>query len=538
MLDWLENRIGLKSGWRRFFYERLPAKVGWPHVLGSVLLALLAFQFLTGVLLSFVYSPSPQGAHRSVQYLMEQMQGGALLRGLHYWGASFLVVVAGLHLIRTFLYAAYRKPRELTWIAGLLLLVCILAFGQTGYLLPWDQRSYWGTNVTIQIIDTIPLVGPALAHLIRGGESVGALTLSRFYSIHVILLPLVTVLLVTAHLFFVRRFGITTPWSRTGMEAPRETPFYPYQMVRDSVAAFLVLCLLLFFAWQLHAPLDPPADPSDTTFAPRPDWYFLFLFQMLRYFEGKWEVIGTFVIPAFLTLALFSIPFFDRNPRRELRYRPFALTFLFLAIFLWSWLTYSAIQQHAARPVQGLAGILPPRAERIKRPSEVGGLYLLKQQCFECHSMTVLGDKPDLQTLARSYFPTGSAWFQQHFQQQGREILLRDKEVEELISVLRVVTGDRPDLLSSIPSRVRFGAHFLYNSSCLNCHKIDGQGGKHPEVPSPDLTLRLIRTKEWHMKHIYDPQSVVRNSKMPPFFHYEPHEYEALAQYILYLHTP
>ena len=539
MLNWLEDRIGLKSNWHRFFYERLPAKVGWPHVLGSVLLALLGFQFLTGLLLSFIYSPSPQGAHRSIHYLMEQMQGGAWLRSLHYWGASFLVVAAGLHLIRTFLYAAYRKPRELTWIAGLLLLFCILAFGQTGYLLPWDQRSYWGTTVTIQIINTIPLIGPVLAHLIRGGESVGALTLSRFYSIHVILLPIITILLVTMHLFFVRRFGITAPWSRTGAEAPRETPFYPYQMVRDSAAAFLVLCLLCLFAWQLYVPLDPPADPSDTTSVPRPDWYFLFLFQMLRYFEGKWEVVGTFFIPALLTFTLFSLPFLDRNPRRELRYRPFAVTLLLIGVSLWAWLTYAAIRETPPSPdVQGLAGILPPRAERIKRPSEVGGLYLIQHRCFECHSMTVLGDRPDLQTLARNQFPTGSTWFQQHLQQQRRETLFSDKEVEELMSVLRVVTGDRQDLLSSIPPRVRFGAHFLYNSSCLNCHKIDGQGGWNPEVPSPDLTLRVLRTKEWHMKHIYDPQSVVRNSKMPPFFHYEPHEYEALAEYILYLHTP
>lgn len=539
MFNWLENRIGLKSGWHRFLNERLPAKVGWPHVLGSILLALLGFQFLTGFLLSFVYSPSPQGAHPSVRFLMEQMQGGAWLRGLHYWGASFLVVFAGFHLIRTFLYAAYRKPRELTWFAGLLLLFCILAFGQTGYLLPWDQRSYWGTTVTIQIISTIPLIGPALAHLIRGGESVGAMTLSRFYSIHVILLPIITILLVAVHLFLVRRFGITAPWSRTGDQAPRETPFYPYQMVRDSAAAFLVLCLLCLFAWQLYAPLDSPADPSDTTVAPRPDWYFLFLFQMLRYFEGKWEVVGTFFIPALLTVALFLIPFIDRNPRRELRYRSFAITFLLIGISTWAWLTYAAIQETPPRSVPGLAGILTTRAERIKRPSEVGGLYLLKQHCFECHSMTVLGDRPDLQTLARNQFPSGSGWFQQHMQEQlGSEIVFKDKEVEELMSVLRIVSGDRPDLLSSIPSRVRFGAHFLYNSSCLNCHKIDGQGGKKPEVPSPDLTFRLLRTKEWHKKHIYDPQSLVRNSKMPPFFHYEPHEYEALAEYILYLHTP
>ena len=538
MLNWLEDRIGFKTAWRRFLEERLPARVGWSHVLGSILLALIAFQFVTGILLSFVYSPSPQSAHTSVRFLSEQMKGGSWLRGLHYWGASFLVVIAALHILRTFVYAAYRRPRELTWIAGVLLLFCILAFGQTGYLLPWDQRSYWGTNVTIQIIETVPLAGPVLAQLLRGGASIGALTLSRFYSIHVILLPIATILLVGTHLVLVRRYGITDPRSRTGMEGARQTPFYPYQMAKDATAILIVLSILFYFALQLPAPLDSPADPSDTTVVPRPDWYFLFLFQMLRYFEGKWEVFGTFVIPAIVSTLLLLLPFLDRNPRRELRRRPIAVMCLIFGLGLWGWLTYAAVQEQPQPRIPGLTGILPPRAERIKRPSEVGGLYLLKQYCFECHSMTELGDRPDLQSLGRSRFPSGGPWLQQHLQENGRTVVFQDKEVEELLSVMRLVTGNRSDLLASIPPKVRFGAHFFYNSSCPVCHKIDGQGGKDPEVPSPDLTLRLLRTKDWHIKHIHDPQSVVRNSKMPPFFHYEPHEYEALAEYILYLHSP
>jgi ubiquinol-cytochrome c reductase cytochrome b subunit len=545
MLNWLEKRIRLKTAWRRFLEERLPDRIGWPHVLGSVLLALIAFQFLTGVLLSFVYSASPDGAHASVSYISRQMHGGGWIRSLHYWGASFLVVIAALHLIRTFLYAAYRKPRELTWIAGVLLFFCILAFGQTGYLLPWDQRAYWGTTVTLQIVRTVPLIGPAVAQLLRGGDSVGALTLSRFYSMHAVVLPVLTILLVGFHLMLIRRFGITEPWSRTDAESSRRTPFYPYQMAKDAAAVLIVLSLLLWIASQLHAPLDSPADPSDSTFVPRPDWYFLFLFQMLRYFEGKWEVVGTFVIPAALMLVLLTLPFLDRNPRRELRRRPITVVALILGLTLFGWLTHAAIQETPqpnadVRP----AGIMPARSQRIKRPSEVGGLYVLKTRCFECHSMTRLGERTDLQTLTQNQFPTGGDWLQQHLQTVGAglkpalEGSLSDKEVEELMSVLRLVAGDRTDLLASIPPKARFGAHFFYNSSCPACHMIDGQGGKTPEVPSPDLTLRVLRTKQWHIKHIYDPQSLVRNSKMPPFFHYEPHEYEALAEYILYLHTP
>jgi hypothetical protein len=295
----------------------------------------------------------------------------------------------------------------------------------------------------------------------------------------------------------------------------------------------------MFFAWQVHVPLDSPADPTDTTTSPRPDWYFLFLFQLLRYFEGDYEIIGTFVLPTILTMLLFAIPFLDRNPKKKLRHRPVAITSLVIVTGLWGWLTYASVRETPQpKMVQRPPGMIPPRAERIKRPSEVGGLYVLESFCLECHSMTPHGERPDLATLSKNQFPSGAVWLQQHLQEQGKDVSLQDKEVEELVSVLRLVAGGETDLLARIPPAARYGAHFFYNSSCPVCHTIDGQGGKEPEVPSPDLTLRLPRTKEWHIKHIYDPQSLVPESKMPPFFHYEPHEYDALAEYLLYLHAP
>jgi ubiquinol-cytochrome c reductase cytochrome b subunit len=340
-------------------------------------------------------------------------------------------------------------------------------------------------------------------------------------------------LLVAIHLFLIRRYGITEPWSRTGSEGTRSVPFYPYQMARDAFAIALVLGMLIAVSSQLAAPLDHPADPGDSTFVPRPDWYFLFLFQMLRYFEGKWEWIGTFVIPFSATIVLFLLPFLDRNTRRELRFRRWSIVVLFTALSIVGWLTYAAVQETPTAIVaQRPSGISPPRATRIKRPSEVGGMFLLKQRCFQCHSMTQFGERANLQALTKNYFPSDPAWFEQHL-----GTAFSEKEVHEVVSVLRWIATDRTDLLIGIPRKAQFGAHFFYNSSCPMCHTIDGQGGKNPEVPSPDLTLRLLRTKEWHIKHIHDPQSVVRNSKMPPFFHYEPQEYDALAEYLLYLHS-
>src|SRR5262249_1258941 len=154
-----------------------------------------------------------------------------------------------------------------------LLLFSALAFAQTGYLLPWDQKAYWGTNVTIRIIETVPLLGPKIGYLIRGGERVGALTLSRFYSIHVVLLPLFTVFLILGHLYLIRRHGITKPWVNVDAPVEKRIPFYPYQMAKDATAMLVILLLLFFFASLLPTPLGRPADPNDATFNPRPDWY-------------------------------------------------------------------------------------------------------------------------------------------------------------------------------------------------------------------------------------------------------------------------
>lgn len=532
--------MSLKKTFDEFLNEPLPERVGWPHVFGSMLLAVLGMQFLTGVLLSFVYSPSPLSAHRSVQYLSFQMPAGDWLRGIHYWGASFLIVLLGLHMIRTFVYAAYRKPRQFTWIAGVLLLLCALSFAQTGYLLPWDQRAYWGTTVTVQIMQSVPLAGPWLARLAKGSEVVGALTLSRFYSIHVVVLPLLTVLLILAHLYLIRQFGITAPWSDTGEEPPRNTPFYPYQMAKDSAGMFLILGLLLIFAWLLPAPLGNPADPSDNSFVPRPDWYFLWLFQLLRFFKGPWEIVGTFVLPLGGVLLLLLLPYLDRNPSRIPGKRKLALAGLFFSVLIFAGLTWLAFSEMPPAPPGWVrpSGISAPRAERVKRPSEVAGVYVMQQRCFECHSMTVLGGGDSLQSLSRTAFPSGGEWLNAHLAEQEKEPDLNDRDVEALMSALRILAERDPVVLYTIPRNVRFGANMFYNKTCRHCHKIDGQGGDSTEVKAPDLTLRPLRSLDWHMDHIRDSQSKVPHSKMPPFFHFEPNEYRALAEYILYLHTP
>lgn len=522
---------------RKFLQSPLPDNIGWPHVFGSMLLAIFGMQFLSGILLSFVYAPSPLSAYPSVEYILNEMSGGAWLRGLHFWGASFVVVLLVLHMVRTFLYAAYRKPRQVTWMVGVLLFLCALAFAQTGYLLPWDQKAYWGTSVTVRIVSTVPWLGPKIAYFLKGGDSVGALTLSRFYSIHVVILPLIVVFLILGHLLLVRRYGVTAPWTNTGEVVPKKTPFYPYQLAKDATGMFLILSLLFLFAALLPSPLGRPADPSDNTFTPRPDWYFLFLFQALHYYPGKWEVVGTFVLPSLAVLALLLVPFLDNNPSRLLRKRPIALVALLIAMGTLGFLTYQAeLQQPRWASWKRPEGITLPRNERVKQPAEVAGMYLLQENCFSCHSLTLNGFRRNLQTLTRSHFP-GGMWLQQHLQLKGSAVVLSDKDLQALTTVLRIVADGRTKALYTIPKVVRFGGNMFFNKSCFDCHQIDGQGGSSPHH-GPDLTLRLLRPKKWHMEHIRDAQSVVPTSKMPPFYHYSNDEYAALAEYILYLHSP
>jgi hypothetical protein len=295
----------------------------------------------------------------------------------------------------------------------------------------------------------------------------------------------------------------------------------------------LALIVLFGMAALLPAPLGSPADPSDNSIIPRPEWYFLFLFQLLHYFEGKWETIGTFFLPNLAILLLLLVPFIDRNPDRRLNRRPFAVIAVGACIFVWSYLTYAAMSHESPSGEFRPKGIALSRSDRIKRPSEVGGVFVLQQRCFECHALTVAGEKP-LQILARNEFPAGKDWFKNHLEKVGRDSGLTEKEVKELMSVLRLAAGEHSERIYTIPTVVRFGAHTFYNNFCINCHTIDSQGGKK----GPDLTIRPLRSKEWHIQHIREPQSLVANSKMQEFPDFTNAQYNGLAEYILYLHSP
>jgi len=208
VLDWLDERMGLLAIWNTVFDRKVP-KVNWWYTLGSATLFVAIMQAATGIFLSIYYVPTPEDAYHSIEYIMNEVAFGWLVRGMHHWGATLMVILVFLHMLRVFFYAAYKFPREVTWITGVFLLLVTLGLGFTGYLLPWNQRSYWATAVGSSILATVPLIGDFLMRVMRGGGDLSFLTLSRFYGVHIWFLPASLFALIGVHLYLVVRNGIS-----------------------------------------------------------------------------------------------------------------------------------------------------------------------------------------------------------------------------------------------------------------------------------------------------------------------------------------
>jgi quinol-cytochrome oxidoreductase complex cytochrome b subunit len=209
--EWVEERLGLRPVAQRVMDHPVPRHINWLHCLGGLTFFTFVVQVVTGLIMTFFYVPTPDHAHDSVSWFQTSVPFGSIVRNLHRLGAWAMVVLVILHMLRVFVHGAYRKPRELNWVVGVVLLMLVLGFGFTGYLLPWDQKAYWATAVGLNIAETVPFVGEPLAALLRGGPSLGALTLLRFYSLHVFVLPILTAVGMLLHFAMIRKQGVARP---------------------------------------------------------------------------------------------------------------------------------------------------------------------------------------------------------------------------------------------------------------------------------------------------------------------------------------
>jgi len=518
ILDWLESRTGLESAVRNFMLEEIPASAGWPQVFGSVALFCFLLQAFTGMLLSFNYAPTPGEAHNSLRFLMSEVTGGKLIRGLHHWGASMMIVVVALHMIQVFLWGAYKKPREATWLVGLVLLNVTLAFGLTGYLLPWDNRAYWGTVVTTQIAAKAPLAGEYLSRLMGVSEGgVGVVTFARFYSLHVMLLPLLTAALVAIHIVLVRRHGVTPS---PGDDKPKK-PFFPGQVFKDTVAIFIAFAILFVLAILAEAPLGRLADPTDTTYIPRPEWYFLFLFQTLKFFEGPLEIIGSMVLPGLAMTALALLPFVDRAKVTRFAQRSFAFVAVGLAGIGWAALTAAAI---VSTPKQAAdqESAEPPAEWQFARPEVIAGLgHFRRENCVNCHVFNGKG-KPVGPDLTRLGGKRNVRWLIDHFRQPQElvpgstmpPLQLPDAQLSALALFVLELKPSNAAIFDSVPDMVAEGAMIYQRFQCGVCHQVNGAGMKLGP-PLNGVTQR--REPSWIAGHFREPQKFSPGSTMPPY---------------------
>ena len=477
LFAWLDQRLNLTAARHALLDREVPDRLTWWHTLGSATLTVFIVQAITGTALATYYSPSPEHAYESIRYLTFEVASGALLRGIHHWAASAMVILIVAHMIRVFTAGAYKYPREVNWVLGVVLFGFVMAFSFTGYLLPWDQKAYWATAVGTNMAGTTPLIGGALVALLRGGAELGAATLARFYAFHVLWLPLLIGALIALHLVMVVRQGIAArsrdlePGAPPRTDSPDYPAFYerayegskthgvrfwPDIVGKDAIVSAAVVIVIVLLAAFAGAPLDAPADPTDTSYVPRPEWYFLPVYQLLKLVPGAAESLVAVGLPAALFLVMLALPFFDKGSKRNLMRRPLALASL-------------AIVLAASGLLIGAAGRAPDTAvdpaELALNSTERAGRVLFRaQQCGNCHT---IGDEgvavgPDLTTIGLRH---SAGWLHSFIESPGRfrpgtampafgPPTLTHQEIEELahyLASLQGKDGATPQLADTFP---------------------------------------------------------------------------------------
>ena len=539
LIDAIDERIGLRKLVDEALNERIPGGASWAYVFGSVTLILFMVQVGTGLVLAMYYSPSATDAWASVAYFEREIVMGAFIRGLHHHAAGGMVVMTVLHLLQVVWFGAYKRPREGNWLSGLGLFGLVLAFALTGYLLPWDQTGYWATKVATSIAGTVPLIGEQLQKIAQGGNDYGNLTLTRFYALHVILLPLTTFGLAGAHLYLFRRHGVTPAATKSRQDLRATVDyFWPKQVAYDAAAAVLVLIVLFLLALQLGAPLEAPADPA-SNFIARPEWYFLFLFQLLKYFEGPLQVVGTIILPGLVTTFLVVLPFLDRNAERQLRPRwPWvgAIAFGLSMIVL---LTGLAIRHDAHDPTiakqRGRADREAARAWTLaaKGVPPAGASYMMAhdpltrgervfwRECATCHALEGQVPKEPKGPELTGY---GSrAWIRQMLRDPDSPRLYGRTKIEGMESfakldasaLMRVVNlvydRRKPD---AVPIAEHPDAALIEELECDHCHEF----GEWESYEGPSLQGYMSQT--WLRRLIDNPGDEAlfgQDNEMPVF---------------------
>ena len=409
--EWIDHRTGLSQWIGPMLKHPVPRGARWPYVFGSAIIVAFAIQVVTGIVLATVYVPSAGQAYQTLQFITNDALFGSLIRGMHYWGASAMVVLVGVHLLRVFLFGSFKYPREINWLTGVVLLGLTLGMGFTGQLLRWDQNAVWSVVVGAEQAGRVPFIGTWLGHLVLGGATIGGATLTRFFALHVIVLPLLIIGGIGIHLALVLLHGISAP-PRVGETADPATsrtrytellahdgvPFWPNAAWRDLVFAVVVVAVVVGLAAVIGpAPLDHPPDPSQVNAHPRPDWYFWWYFAVLAYLPPSLENVVIVLAPVLGIGALIALPLVAGRGERHPARRPLAVGGVICAIAVLAALTVAGKRERWS-PRFDAAPLTASEIGVSSGPVYQGAMLFNTKGCLACHSIAGHGGTrgPDL----------------------------------------------------------------------------------------------------------------------------------------------
>jgi ubiquinol-cytochrome c reductase cytochrome b subunit len=419
MISWIESRTGIVSALKEFLTEDVPGGAAYWYVFGSATLITLTIQIVTGVFLTFYYAPSSLTAWESTKFIYQHVYMGQFMMSLHYWGASAMIILVTVHLLQVLVFGAYKRPREIQWVVGVILFIFTLVMGFTGYLLPWDLNAYFATQVGINIAASVPIMGQFVAQFLNDGSTLGTLTVGRFFGIHVWATPLFLIGLVGLHLFIFRHNGAAGPPQD---EKPKTVGrFYPDQIFMDTLVSFIVFLIIVGLSWFMPAPLLDKADPNAASFTPAPAWYFYALYGILRIAPASMTLVATVVLPGVFVLVLFLLPWIDRNPSRAINKRFFMMgvtgATMVAIVWLSVWTAGKIGEEAKANPI-GQTPVLgygaPPAAPA---PAATGaattttpgpdGAKIYGANCASCHNAAGTGLPGTFPPLAGNPYVTG-----------------------------------------------------------------------------------------------------------------------------------
>jgi ubiquinol-cytochrome c reductase cytochrome b subunit len=417
--QWFDHRLQLGKPIQEAMSHPVPRRAAsWAYVFGSASLTVLMLQFVTGICLAFVYVPSAAEAWNSLQVLNYQMSLGWFIRALHCWGSNFMVAIVVIHMIQVFLFGAYKYPRELTWIVGVFLLLMTLGMAFTGQVLRFDQDAYWGLGIGASIMGRVPIIGPSLVRLMLGGPIIAGETLSRFFAIHVFIVPGMLIAFVGVHLLMVLKLGINE-WPVPGRIVKRETylkeyhelthkdgvPFVPDAFRKDLVFSGIVILAIVACAaiFGPHGPTGAP-DPTVIRTAPRPDFFFLWLFAALALLPPDMETILLLVGPVIVIGLLIMLPLISGTGEKSWRRRPIAVLSLLLIVISLAAFTQLGVESRWSPAMDAWCGTpVPQKFLDGRSPLELqGALVIQDKQCRNCHALGGEGGKrgPALDAVA------------------------------------------------------------------------------------------------------------------------------------------